>query len=187
MNPLENSWEPAATPTPVPVSPPVAGQADLPAGLGAKNPILAAFLSAFPGLGNIYNGLYLRGLVFFVIIGSLLNIIVRGHGLAGFALAFFWLFNMMDAYRQAALINYGYAQDLGLLDRPRHPAAGQAGLGAGILLVGIGLFALLDRYFSIDLDWLIDLWPVALLGLGAWLIWGSIRDRRRARMERGDA
>ena len=29
-----------------------------------------------------------------------------------------WFFNVLDAYRQAVLINYGYSQDLGLLDRP---------------------------------------------------------------------
>ena len=96
------------------------------------------------------------------------------------SIAFFWIFNVLDAYRQATLINYGYAQDLGLLDMPQHPRAGQGGLTAGILLTLIGLFAVCDRYFDIRLDWLFDLWPFALVVGGAWLIWGAIRDRRRA-------
>jgi hypothetical protein len=152
-----------------------------PPGVALKRPVLAALLSAFPGIGHVYNGLYLRGLVFFLIVASLIGLIVRGHALLGFALAFFWLFNILDAYRQAALINYGYAQDLGLLDLPQSPVAGQVGVVAGALLVLIGLFALADRYLAINLDWLFDLWPVGLIAAGAWLIFGALRDRKRAR------
>jgi hypothetical protein len=137
-------------------------------------------------MGHVYNGLYMRGVVFFLIILSLIGIVDRGgNGLFGFAIAFFWVFNMIDAYRQASLINYGYAQDLGLVDLPRHPRASQGGFAAGILLFFIGLFAILERYFDIRLDWLFDLWPFALVLLGGWMIWASIRDRRRAQSIEG--
>jgi hypothetical protein len=152
-----------------------------PPSIGRKNPNLAALFAAFPGLGHVYNGLYVRGLVFFLLIASLIAIASRGHGLAGFAIAFFWLFNAIDAYRQATLINYGYAMDLGLVDLPRYPLASQAGVVAGALLVLIGLFALADRYLTINLDWLFDLWPVGLILVGGWLIVGAIRDKKRAR------
>jgi hypothetical protein len=79
------------------------------------------------------------------------------------------------------LINYGYAQDLGLLDRPRSPRASQGGMAAGVLLVLIGLIATLDQFFHIDFEWLFKLWPVALMVIGLWLIAGSLRDRRRER------
>jgi hypothetical protein len=186
MNPAEN-WQTAAgpiaaepepapaftAPTPVPVAPPTA--------VGRKNPFLAALLSAFPGMGNIYNGLYMRGLTFFLIIVSLIGITTsgRGHELFGMAVAFFWLFNVIDAYRQATLINYGYAQDLGLLDMPKVPRAGQGGLVAGVLLALVGIAAVLDRYTVIDYDWLFQLWPFALVAAGVWLIVASFRDRRR--------
>jgi hypothetical protein len=184
MNPAENwqthsgSTEPE---TPIPAqSPALPAAAEPPPFLLRKNPGLAALLSLVPGMGNIYNGLYLRGITFFLVITSLIAITVRDHPLFGMAIAFFWIFNVLDAYRQATLINYGYAQDLGLLDMPQHPRAGQGGLTAGILLTLIGLFAVCDRYFDIRLDWLFDLWPFALVVGGAWLIWGAIRDRRRA-------
>ncbi len=185
MNPAEN-WQTAAgpiaaepepspayaAPTPVPVPPPAVSR---------KNPFLAALLSAFPGMGNIYNGLYMRGLIFFLIIVSLIGIAShgRGHELFGMAVAFFWLFNVIDAYRQATLINYGYAQDLGLLDMPQVPRGGQGGLVAGALLALIGIASLLDRYTIVDYDWLLQLWPFALVAVGAWLIVASFRDRRR--------
>jgi len=174
MNPAEN-WQTAAADPPAP-APTVA---TAPAPIGQKNPGLAALLSFFPGMGNIYNGLYMRGVTFFLIVLSLMGIASRGHDLFGFAVAFFWIFNVIDAYRQATLINYGYAQDLGLVDLPRHPRASQGGVAAGVLLALIGLFALLDRYFYIRLDWLFDLWPFALVLLGGWMVWASLRDRRR--------
>ena len=176
MNPAEN-WQTAAD-EPVPAAP-AAPAAAAPAPLGQKNPGLAALLSFFPGMGNVYNGLYLRGLTFFLIILALIAIVDRGKDLFGFAIAFFWIFNVIDAYRQATLINYGYAQDLGLVDLPRHPRAGQGGVAAGVLLFFIGVFAILERYFDIRLDWLFDLWPFGLVVLGAWMIWASLRDRRR--------
>jgi len=181
MNPAEN-WQThsgSEEPAPMQAQAPALPAAAPPPSFLRKNPGLAALLSLVPGMGNIYNGLYLRGITFFLTIASLIVITVRGHELFGMAIAFFWIFNVIDSYRQATLINYGYAQDLGLLDMPRHPRASQGGLTAGILLTLIGLFAVADRYFYIRLDWLFDLWPFALVIAGIWLIWGAVRDRRR--------
>ena len=178
MNPAE-TWQTAVAEPAAPA--PAVAPVPVPAPIGQKNPGLAALLSFFPGMGNVYNGLYLRGATFFLVVFSLIGILDRGgHDLFGFALAFFWIFNIIDAYRQATLINYGYAQDLGLVDLPRHPRASQGGVAAGVLLFFIGLFALLERYFDIRLDWIFDLWPFGLVFLGSWLIWASLRDRRRA-------
>ena len=178
MNPAEN-WNHV----PQPQAPPAMAAPDL-AGLAPavvrKNPVLAATLSLFPGVGNVYNGLYLRGVTFFLTIATLIAIVVRGHKLFGFAIAFFWIFNVIDAYRQATLINYGYAQDLGLVDLPHHPRASQGGVAAGILLTLIGVVAIGERYFNLDLDKLFEIWPFALVAIGGWLIWSSIRDRLRA-------
>ena len=185
MIPAEN-WQTAAeAPVAEPQAPafPAAASLSSPSPVTRKNPGLAALLSLFPGMGNIYNGLYLRGMTFFLVIASLMGIVNRGHRgeeMFVFAIFFFWLFNVIDAYRQATLINYGYAQDLGLTDLPRYPRASQGGLIAGILLTLIGLFALADRYLDIPLDWIFDLWPFALVAGGLWLIWATVRDRRRA-------
>jgi len=182
MSTAPNSWTPpgdeaASPPPPMPMP-------ALPAPLAIKKPMLSAFLSAFPGLGNVYNGLYLRGLIFFMIIFTLISILSSGNSRGGepffgASVAFFWLFNIIDAYRQAVLINHGYQQDLGILDLPKRPRAGQGGVAAGIILVLIGTYALLEQYVDIDLDWLFDLWPLAAIGLGGWLIWGTIRDRQK--------
>jgi hypothetical protein len=180
MSTAPTPWTPSGetAPPPAPASTP-----HLPAPLAIKKPALAAFLSVFPGLGNVYNGLYLRGLIFFLIMVTMLGILVKGGGdnavFFGPAMGFFWFFNLIDAYRQAVLINYGYQQDLGINDLPKRPRAGQGGIAAGVILVLIGTYALLEQYVNIDLDWLFDLWPLIAIGLGGWLIWGTIRDRNK--------
>jgi hypothetical protein len=181
MNQVE-TWpgtHPEQPETPDPRPTPAA--ADLPPAVVRKNPVLAAFLSLLPGIGNVYNGLYMRGITFFLVIVSLMAIAAEGHPFFGFAVAFFWLFNVIDAFRQATLINYGYAQDLGLLDMPRVPPVGQGGILAGVLLILIGGVALAERYLDVSLQWLFDLWPFALVVAGGWLVVASARDRRQSR------
>jgi hypothetical protein len=178
MNPAENR-RPHEVPFETATAPPAAAVPSV----SRKNPRLAALFAAFPGLGHIYNGLYLRGIIFFILFISLIALTSEGNGMLGPAIGFVWFFNVLDSYRQATLINYGYAMDLGLTDLPNRPKAGQGGLVVGILFVVVGAFALADRFLVIDWEWLADFWPVALIGLGGWLIWGAIRDRRKATLE----
>lgn len=144
-----------------------------------KSPWLAALLSFFPGMGNVYNGLYLRGLTFFLVFVSCITLTVKDEGspLFGLAIAFTWIFNVLDAYRQAVLINYGYGRDLAAIEAARSPAAWGEKITAGLLLLALGTVAMLKQYFDIELAWLLDLWPVALLALGAWLVWSAMKSR----------
>ena len=178
MTPAESSWpqhpeNPPPSPAPAPLA---AGQ--LP--FERKRPLLAAALSGFPGLGNVYNGLYLRGLIQFMIVGGLMTLVDKnGAPFLVMGMIFFWAFSILDAYRQAVLINYGYAQDLGLVDRPDRPRAGQGGLIAGVILTLIGIVATLDQYINVDLRWLYDMWPLVLVLTGVWLIVASIREKNK--------
>jgi hypothetical protein len=185
MSPAPTPDNPSWQPYPESATPPMAqapvAQRDA---IHQKIPFLAAILSGFPGMGTVYNGLYLRGLVQFLIIGTLVNMVDHnGSPFLGMSLAFFWAFNILDAYRQAVLINYGYSQDLGLLDTPQRPRAGQGGLVAGVILTALGTIAFLDQYVNIDLRWLYDMWPLAIVAVGVWLIVASIRDRQKAKLE----
>lgn len=151
-----------------------------------KKPLYAGILALFPGVGNLYNGLYLRGIIFFSLVASLLAVATdaRGdHPVLGFGVAFVWIFNVIDSVRQAKLINFGYAQDLGLEDLPKVPKAGQGGLLAGILFVVLGVVSGLEVFFKVDLSWLLGYWPLAPLAIGAGLLWAWYRDRRRENPE----
>lgn len=186
MNPAENAWPPQYSANPGENPPPAAVPAPAPLAAGQlpferKRPLLAGLLSGFPGMGNVYNGLYLRGLIQFLIVAGLMGLVDRsGNAFFVMTMIFFWAFSVLDAYRQAMLINYGYAQDLGLLDQPQRPKAGQGGLIAGFILTLLGIVATLEQYVDVDLRWLYDLWPVLLIGVGLWLIVAAVRERNRA-------
>ena len=165
-----------APPPPLPATPPE--QAD-PAGIPMKkNALFAGFLSVFPGAGHIYNGLYLRGVTFFVVAASAIYMATHRGELWGFVIAFVWIFNVLDAWRQANLINYGYTTDLGLNDPPRAVGQGAGGIIGGAALLLVGLVAAMEMYLELDIDWMLDLWPVVLMVLGAWFIWSSIQTKR---------
>jgi hypothetical protein len=145
-----------------------------------KTPFLAGILSVVPGLGNIYNGLYLRGLAFaLVCIGLfLIAILEEAPPLIPFIL-FFWLFNVIDAYRQAMLINYGApTEELDPARRPEWQSSG--GIILGVALSLVGAYGLITKLFpSFDLSELLEYWWVAFLVLGPWLIYKTIQERGR--------
>ena len=69
-----------------------------------KSELLAAILSAlFPGVGQIYNGRIMRGLVFIVLGGIFAALMVVIIGFILYPL--FWIYNVLDAYKTAKLIN----------------------------------------------------------------------------------
>lgn len=148
----------------------------------AKSPMLAAFLGCVPGLGNIYNGLYARGFVFFLLVVSLFYAAIevgnsgREEGLALLipSLIFTWLFNIFDGYRQATLINWGWDEE----DEALAAQRGSGNLAAGIALCAIGLYGLLHQFFDIDLSMLLDHWYLVLLGIGGWLIYQSWSEKK---------
>jgi hypothetical protein len=153
----------------------------------SKTPGLAALLSIVPGLGNIYNGLYLRGVAFFLTYVSLFSLAVNsGHGrdnegeLAFLVptMLFFWCFNIFDAYRQATLINHAAAHGSLPAMSPFQDKLPNAGsLVPGVLVFVVGLYGLLRRYLDIDLAWIIDLWPFLLMAFGGFLIWQHLKSR----------
>ncbi len=161
----------------VPPLPPPPMSLELP----KKAPGLAAFLSLLPGLGNIYNGLYRRGFTFFLIYAGLLALAINvdDHERAFFipCTVFFFFFNIFDAYRQATLINYGYAaapaDDKSVFDN-----LSNWGLIPGVALVVLGLYGLFRRYFDIDLSWVLDQWPYAIIAFGGWMIYQAIQQRQ---------
>ena len=143
-----------------------------------KNAFFAGVLSLFPGAGNIYNGLYMRGVTFFVLAASAIYM-TNNHGeLWGLAIAFIWIFNVLDAWRQANLINLGYSTDLGISDQPPSGAFGNGGLIGGVALFLFGLLAALEIYLEVDMDRVFKLWPVALMVLGAWFVISAIRAKQ---------
>jgi hypothetical protein len=133
-----------------------------------------------PGLGHLYLGLYQRAAIFFGVFVLLATLAERSHGpFPGLFFPFLFAFSIIDAVRQAKAINATGAPEPGLLGGEK-PVKVSGSLTAGILLILIGGFLLLNRFVTIDLSFLNDWWPVLLVAFGAWQVFRHYQGKRPA-------
>ncbi len=151
---------------------------------GGPNPALAGILAGFfPfGVGAVYTGQYAKGLAHLItftllVIGASSGSDVAGT-LFGLGIAFFYVYQIIDAVRSARAIQmglpapdpFGLAQVFGAADKVNKS---RVPTGAVVLIL-IGVFFLLRNtgLFNFDIH---RVWPIFLIALGAWLFarnWG---------------
>jgi len=154
---------PAPTPTTTPPGP------KLP-----KNPWLALVLSLFPGLGQVYNGQPAKAFVFFFAwVGSIYGSAEISPFPFAFLIPFVYLYNLIDAFRTAALIN---ARALGGLPAPEEEAF-ESPVWGGALLV-FGLLLLLNNLGWVNMASLARYWPLVLVLAGAAFLYSAVQRRR---------
>jgi hypothetical protein len=169
MNPEPGTHE--TLPPVAPATPPTTGPA-------RRSPKAAAWLSLLPGLGHVYVGCYQRGFAIFA--AAIVAFWLAERTDSGPLFPFFIIgFAMIDAYRYAQLINAG-SGDLSLPAPVLGKSTRRGRLGFGVFLAVVGLVLLYDRYYPIDLEFLLDWWPLGLVLLGLYLIFGYFRDKMRA-------
>jgi len=142
-----------------------------------KSPGLAALLSLlFPGVGQVYNGQVAKAVVFFLVFVSCIYATAEIDPMP-FALfiPFAFLFNIVDAYRSADLINVRHAGGA-----PLEEDTGLESPVWGATLVVLGLVLLLNNLGWLPLESLRRLWPAALIVAGAALLWSSFRKTRES-------
>ncbi|MDP1830420.1 MAG: hypothetical protein Q8K67_00030 [Geothrix sp.] len=147
-----------------------------------RSTALATLLSLMPGLGQVYLGYTQQGFINVLVVGSLFAILARNIGalepLLALFLAFFWLYNIVDANRRAVLLNQrilGLAP--GALPEDVRPALRGSVLGGLALIVG-GVLALANIRFGLSLAWVERWWPAALIGFGVYLVWKAVKASR---------
>ena len=158
---------------------------------GAPNPALAAVLAfIFPfGIGQVYNGQIGKALAHLITFAMLIVAVNNAHGaepLFGISIAFFYFYQIFDAYRTA------HAKELG--QTPPDPGGIYKALGvqtdgdssgattskipmAAIVLIGLGVLFLLHNmglWYSFHIG---RFWPVILIALG---VWTFMRNSRQA-------
>jgi hypothetical protein len=189
MDPNTPATPPPVAPAPPPAAPapPAAAPASAtaPVYIERKSPGLAGFLSVFPGLGHLYLGLYQRAFAFAGAFCILIFFNSHGHRmsvLSGPATFFVWVFAIIDAVRQAKAINRGAVAESGFAPAPQlhRSSEGTGALTWGVILVGLGVLWILDRYFIIDWSFMEE-WggPVALILLGLILVISHVRRKRQ--------
>lgn len=147
-----------------------------------KSSIFASFLSAMPGLGQVYVGYYQRGFIHAIVVSTLIALLATGLGpltpLAALFLAFFWLYNIVDAGRRAMLYNEALAGRTGIeLPQDLKAPAFAGSIPGGLALAVVGGVLLSHTRFGVSLDWLNEWWPAALIVFGIYLVVRSVMSR----------
>ena len=161
-------------------------QAGLIADPRRKHPLLAMVLSAMPGLGQIYVGYYQQGITLVVIAAALVTVSSRSwsFGLNEFEpmlmmfTIFTWLYSCVDAGRRASLYNQSLSglRPMDLPEDQRTPEW-RGSLVGGACLVLFGVLLFFHTMFEMPMEWVTRWWPLALVAVGAWLVYASIRSR----------
>ena len=173
---------PPASPVPAAPAPTTAGPYVSILDSRRKSPALACFLSAMPGLGQVYVGYYQRGFVHAAVVATLITLLSNRleelTPLLALFLTFFWLYNIIDAGRRAALYNELLAGRTGI-QLPADlmlPGLGGSMVG-GAVVVLVGLLLLGHTAFGMSLSWLKEWWPVGVILFGGYLFAKARIDR----------
>jgi len=137
------------------------------------SPGLAFILGMIPGVGAIYNGQYGKGLMHVVIFGLLISIIEHSYGwapLIALMIAGFWFYMCFEAYHTAKRRQMGQPVDEFSSLIPLK-SSGTGTLIAPVILVAAGVLILLSNLNLLDLGQVLRFWPVALIILGAAMLY----------------
>ena len=153
-----------------------------------KSPALAMILSLMPGLGQIYVGYYQLGFTNILVVATVITLLSNsGHiglnalePLLGVFLAFFWLYNLVDAGRRASFYNQALAGlDPAAVPKDMQLPSGGGAMAGGVVLLVLGLIIFSHTMFGFSLDWLERWWPLGLIAGGAYLIYLGVKDKAR--------
>jgi len=139
------------------------------------SPGLAFMLGFIPGVGAIYNGQYVKGLIHVVIMGLLIAIVSSDETaplqpLFGMMIAV-WVFYMaFEAYHTAKKRQLGEPVDEFSSIVPRHNQHSRFPL-APTVLIAVGLIFLLHNLDIVRFGQMIRYWPVALIALGVYMLY----------------
>lgn len=170
-------------PTATAQAPPVTQAPSLANDARRRSPFLAAALSTMPGLGQIYLGYYQLGFINIIVFAGVIALLTTGQlgpliPLASIFLAFFWLYNIIDAGRRAVMVNEALAgrSSIQLPEDYSSPGLKGSVLGGSILVLA-GVVLLAQTLFDVSLAWVEDWWPIAIVIFGAFLIYKARTDK----------
>ena len=142
------------------------------------SPGLAFLLGLIPGVGAIYNGQYLKGLVHAIIIGLLMSLANAAEGTSGQPLLImltfaFWCYMPFEAYHTAKKRQMGVPVDEWSSLMAPESRMGRLPIGP-IILIGIGIIFLLDTLHLIEFREFGRFWPVLLILVGAYMLYARL-------------
>jgi hypothetical protein len=142
-----------------------------------SSPFVATLLSFVPGLGAAYNGQTSKAIVHFAVFASFFQMAVVAQGMHFFVLGVIgtWLFSAVDACRTAQLMRAGLSPDAedDVIARRLYGNP----FAWGTTLIIIGTLFLMHTLLGMTLP-IKELLPVALVALGAYMLFDYIRRGR---------
>lgn len=151
---------------------------------GTTSPVLAFILGWIPGVGAIYNGQYLKGLMHAIIFGLLVTLINEAEGTAqpllGITMAAFIFYMPFEAFHTAKRRQLGLPVDEWSSFSSGSRFANRAPIGPIVLIV-IGILFLLNTLHLIEFREVSRFWPVLLIIVGIVMLYGRIAGLRSHR------
>ncbi len=150
-----------------------------------KSPGLAGVIAGlFPGFGALYNGQYLKWIIFFLMFAGFVTMQQYGElqPFLGLTLAAFYIYQIVDAVKTSKEINR-----LALLKEKEEkapkieeiPQTFKAGsIFWGAFLIILGAIFLLANFEVIAYETLFDFWPLAIIAVGLKLVADFILKKR---------
>ena len=160
------------------VAPPAAKRVDA----DGPHPVLAGLLGFVPGLGAVYNGQYVKGVVHAAIFGMLIAISTSADHAAVPALmvpivVFFVLYMPIEAVRTAQAIRRGEeVKEMSGIVGALFDANNDSPV-PGILFIALGVFFLLLTLGVLSAELVLKAWPLTIVALGVWRLYASTRKR----------
>jgi hypothetical protein len=142
---------------------------------GAPNPGIAMALGFIPGLGAVYNGEYIKGLIHVLAFGGIIALLTTDlpTGLIvilAIGLGCFYFYMPIEAYRTARLHR---GEEVPAANLPMTFDSNRP-IGAIVLIV-LGALFLLGNLHLLEREWFSKAWPVGLILLGAWILMDRLR------------
>ncbi len=145
-----------------------------------KSPALAGILAFFfPGTGALYNRQVLKGILFIIVFAGLVS--MQHHGDAqpfiALILAGFYIFQIIDSVQTSKSVNHRYLKGEKEIEEAFSEEFTAGSIFWGIFLIILGGVLLLANFEVISYGVLFDFWPLAVIGIGAKLIYDSSRKK----------
>ncbi|MBV8896035.1 MAG: B-box zinc finger protein [Acidobacteriaceae bacterium] len=154
------------------------------------SPVVAFLLGWIPGVGAIYNGQYLKGLVHAVIFGLLISLAQSSEGSASqpfiiMTMVGFIFYMPFEAFHTAKKRQLGLPVDEWSSLTGSRSFRSRAPIGP-IVLIAIGVLFLLDTLHLLEFREFGRYWPVLLIVVGVWMLYGRMSGLRSHPSDQGN-
>lgn len=150
-----------------------------PMGDPGASPGLAFLLGLIPGVGAIYNGQYVKGLIHVIVLGVLIGILDSGQAagglepLFGMLIGVWVLYMAFEAYHTARKRQFGqpveeFSSLISFRGQPSRFPVGPA------ILIAIGVLFLMSNLGLLRVSEIIRYWPLVLIAIGVYLLYDRL-------------